>query len=339
MNELKRAKLGAFAALLAALSGCGGKAVDLDHTTEQTEAPDDKTDATRVVNEPAKYIWSAGEHLLWTNFNTLSDSGKIRGCLKSHCSDSIIDYAQALPESVVVSPKSVVFGRFGIQACPVEGCGREPSVVYQTANWLHFALDDEYVYWDGGGDLTIYRCPVSGCQTPTTVASGHSPSDDHLVLTGDQIYWQEDGELRHTKADGTSSSPPAVEMQRSDIGQLTVGGDFAYFVDKQNRIRMCRVGQCFVDQPVLANTTTEKFQVQADALGVFWLEKDDTVHFCADTGCESGPIAVTPPRVYTFTIDEGFIYWSENVKDPAAGSFSPTMESDASAGNIHRTAR
>jgi hypothetical protein len=317
--------------LLAALSACGGHAVDLDQAADVPKAED----ASRIVNEPATALWTAGDHLFWTSTVSVGDNGRVRGCLTSGCDGSIIDYALAFPDSVVASPTHLVFARGSILACPIAGCGLAPSAVY-AGHALRLALDADFVYWSELSDRSIYRCPISGCQVPSTVASGQVSLDDVLVVADGDVYWRSGDELRVGKGDG--SEPYRVAVRRADTAQLAIVEQTAYFVDRQNQILNCAISDC-ADPQVLVPSTTEKFGLRADAGGVFWLEKNDAVHFCAASGCSTGPHAVTPPQVFTFAIDERYVYWSERVENIFASMSSPTMEAGVTGGAIHRTAR
>lgn len=340
MKQLQKLLAGTTSAgwLLVLVSACGGRAVALDAATDAADMPESTLESEPLVNEHATRLWNMGDHLLWTSTVWEYDNGALRGCRTSNCEESVIQYgAGAFPDSVSGSTTHLAFLFQSIHACPLEGCGAKPVDVYYPEGAFRLALDANAVYWmDGARDESVYRCPLSGCETPTAIASKQRANSDDIFVIGDEVYWRAYDELRRAKSDG--SAPHELVLKHPDLDQFTLTEDRVYLVDKQQNVLYCKLADCAEPQ-VLVDTTTEKFALRADATGVFWLEKDNAVHSCAASGCESGPSPVTPKRAYAFAIDHDFVYWSERIPTADAKQRSPTMEFGAVGGNIWRSPR
>lgn len=322
--------LAVFAALLA-LNACGGEAVDLDQDPPERHVDE----ASRFVMEPATSLWTAGDKLLWTSVTFDLDNGRIRGCQKDRCDSTVIDYVSAVASTVTTTPDQLVFMQgFELHVCSLDGCPAKPKLVYSSLEEVPLSVDASHVYW-ASVDRAIYRCALTGCKTPSIVSGGQPTDLSPPVVVGDEVYWQVGDELRHAKADG--SEPYSVAAKRP-LSKLVVAGQTAYFLAEQQQIMTCPISD-FSDPQVLVATTSAKFALRADAGGVFWLEQDAVVRFCAAGGCEDGAVEVTPPNAYAFTIDESFVYWSERIHKAGTQMASPTLEPGVIAGNIHRTPR
>lgn len=320
--------------LLTLLGACAGRTVELDRDATESAAPEPQLKSTLVIGEHATRLWTFGDRLLWMTTLYVGENGDLRGCRTSACQDTVLAYDVAVPDSVIGSPARVAFSLGGIRSCLLEGCDRKSSVVY-GADATQLALDADHVYWLATWDLSVYSCPLSGCETPTTVAAKQSTNDNSIFVVDGEAYWRVEDELRHAKTDG--SEPYQVVVKHRSMNQLTLTSGYAYFVDEQQHILRCSLSGCTEPEPVVT-TDTPKFTLRADAKGVFWLERDDAVHACAASGCDAGPSSVTPPQVYAFAIDDEFVYWSERIEGDAKQP-SPTMESGVIGGNIRRSSR
>jgi hypothetical protein len=331
-------RLGQLLLLTLPLGACGGKAVDLDRRAGTTPVDD----ADVVVRAPAGTLWTAGEYLLWTNLNLRPDvSTSLQGCRKDDCTHTRIAYATLTSQNVATSSTHVAFSIGYPTSCPLSGCDGHPTRVFDD-HTLEVALDDDYLYWLSEG--SVYRCPVDGCGAllPSVTAGRQTISDPRVLVAGGSAYWRVDSELRRTRVDG--SEPVAVAATslpttyRGD--DLTIaGGSTLYYLGANNHLYQCSLPTCTEPTDLVA-TDTEKFSLQADERGVFWLELDDTVHFCEASGCDSTPTTASPTGVYAFTIDAEYVYWSEKTKlSTFNGVPSPTGDLFSGGENIHRTAR
>ena len=82
----------------------------------------------------------------------------------------------------------------------------------------------------------------------------------------------------------------------------------------------------------MRTTDTRKFGLVLDESQFYWLEgigtASATVQSCPLSGCTTSN-ALTPPGVYDFVLDRGFLYWSDAV---------PGANDSLTGLNIHRSA-
>jgi hypothetical protein len=330
-------RLGQLLLLTLPLGACGGKAVDLDRRAGTTPVDD----ADMVVRAPAGTLWTAGQYLLWTDLNLRPDvSTSLQGCRKDDCTNTRIAYATLTSQNVATSSTHVAFSNAYPSSCPLSGCDGHPTRVFDD-HTLEVALDDDYLYWLS--EWSVYRCPVDGCGAllPFAIAGRQTGFAPLVLVAGGSAYWRVDSELRRTRVDGSepvavaATSLPLTSYRGDD---LTIAGGWTYYLGANNHVYQCPLPTCAEPTDLVA-TDTEKFSLHADERGVFWLELDDTVHFCEASGCDSTPTTASPRGVYAFTIDAEYVYWSEKTKLSTFNGPSPTGDLFSKGENIYRTAR
>jgi hypothetical protein len=338
--ESKKFSLGLGQLLLLALAvgACGGKAVDLDRRAGTTPVDD----ADVVVRAPAGTLWTAGQYLLWTDLNLRPDvSTPLQGCRKDDCTGTLIAYATLTSQNLAISSTHVAFANGEPSSCPLSGCDGHPTRVFDDPT-LEVALDDDHLYWLSEG--SVYRCPVDGCgaMLPSVIAGGQNHGGVSVLVAGGSAYWRVESELRRTRVDGSEPVAVAASLPTNSYrgDDLTIaGGSTLYYLGADNHVYQCSLPTCTEPTDLVA-TDTEKFSLHADERGVFWLELDDTVHFCEASGCDSTPTTASPKGVYAFTIDPEYVYWSEKTKmSTFNGVPAPTGDLFSKGDNIHRTAR
>jgi hypothetical protein len=332
-------RLGQMLLLALPLGACGGKAVDLDRGADTTLVDD----ADVVVSAPAGTLWTAGKYLLWTDLKLRPDVlTPLQGCRKDDCTGTRVAYATVASQNVATSSTHVAFSHGDPWSCPLSGCEGHPTRVFDD-HTLEVALDDDYLYWLS--EDSVYRCPVDGCGAllPSVIASRQTGFAPIVLVAGGSAYWRVDSELRRTRVDGSepvavaATSLPSAGYRGDDL--TIAGGSTLYYLGANNHLYECSLPTCTEPTDLVA-TDTEKFSLQADERGAFWLESDDTVHFCEASGCGSAPTAASPMGVYAFTIDAEYVYWSGKTKLSAGnGVPSPTGDVFSEGENIHRTAR
>lgn len=297
------------------LGACGRQTLDLDRASDSNAS--DPADPSRFLDVRAEFLHSVGERLFWCE--GLYDGGDVLwACDKRDCAKTSNAYAPIWPQDLSFSQDFIAYGSGAIGTCSIDGCDVAAATVYQSSNAALPWADGEFVYWRDWGDRSIYRCPSRGCANgPERVVGGQLLDDSFFVAAG-QVYWWVEGEARRTDVDGSGAVLRAFSLAgEAKVGVafgkrlLTTVGQTAYFVDGSTRaVLRCELPDCAVPFEVVA-TNTEKFDLQADEHGVFWLEKDQALRACATEGCADAPSLVTSEPVFAYTIDVADVYWSE----------------------------
>jgi len=327
--------LGLIALCFYGLTGCAGRALDLDQQT-----PPSSTEVAADPSLPASLdgvlaVWVDDQRLYWLA------AGTLQSCRKADCKHTTLTYTtQRYVGNAVVGgghvywwwiPAARPYEQTAL-ACPADGCSTTPvTIVHENGSTDSgpFAHQD-YFYWASTYDL--YRCPASGCAaTPDVVASGASPYS--LVFDETHAYWLDySGGISSAPLDG--SEPPKLLIPLTEQGPLAVGGGYLYWTAGKQVFR-CTIASCDNTPATLLFTAdSEISDLQIDGTALYWLAAN-SIHSCPLPGCEQSQV-LTPPQVgyansltkQSFAIDASDIYWihAVDIHDTRTWSLSRTSK-------------
>jgi len=325
------------------LTGCAGRAVDLDHAAPASSALP-SSDPFVAPTDESSGVWVDDQRLYW-----LSGFGRVQSCLKLDCEHTRRTYAQLNqgPITATVGGGHVYWtsSQLTIFSCPVEGCAAEPVTVVRDPAFRNTLFADRgYVYWSS--DFDIYRCPASGCATTPEVVA-QSVHADYLVFDDTRAYWS------GFSAPSDGSEPPQnltapVPVEGAPLGKaappapmqsLAVGAGYLYWTTG-NQVFRCPTASCNAAPPTLLVTGEAPItSLKLDDSAMYWLETD-SIHSCPLFGCEQSR-ALTPAKVThegiesaRYAIDASYLYWLEAPDEPRTTTRPPMP-----GGIIRRTAK
>lgn len=225
-----------------------------------------------------------------------------------------------------------------ILACPIGGCGGQPqSLSSFQDNVRAMAVDVTSIYWStSAGD--IKSCSLSGCASPTTLASGQNGASG-IVSDGLNVYWANTnaGTIASCPVSGCQGNPHIVASNETfpvfvaagnggivwiDAGTPMGGGNLPITGYAGGQVRKCDDAVCSAGVLTLA-TYAEWLgpgAIAVDGGTAFWtLEhvagKDGEVASCPLGGCNGSPKIVAstngPAPSVGLALDDANVYWTE----------------------------
>jgi hypothetical protein len=193
-------------------------------------------------------------------------------CLSGACQPVAVASGQYGPFAVAVNATDVYWldGHGNVLKCPLTGCppaadgGSVATLVASGPIPLiagAIALDQANVYWISGNAGLVMKCPLSGCTSPTVLASGQTPYD--IALDDTYVYWAND-----------SANGGVMRCPLSGCNSADGGGGPVTFASSLN----CK-------------------SVDVSITGVYWASNSDVLG-CALSGCPTASDGGSHPSSY-----------------------------------------
>jgi hypothetical protein len=150
------------------------------------------------ANSSLTYLTTDGSSLY---FYDGAGTGQIMSCPNTGCTTPTVLVAGYEVQGLAVDNRNVYFTKpGGVYSCgKTWGCSNVPNLVApdNTGTFLwDVAVDGSNVYWDStpapSGSPSVKACSLSGCTTPTTLASGGGGVFSAITVDSANAYWVTD---------------------------------------------------------------------------------------------------------------------------------------------------
>ena len=220
---------------------------------------------------------------------TPRSSPLVMQCPANDCSQPItLSIEDSVPPSIAVDATSVYWGSTTtngspmtstIKRCAIGGCAQAPTALVSYANSFMIpciAVDGANLYWgDNNGD--VMSCPISGCTTPSILASGQTPTA--IAADGKNVYWVASGNpgaVMKCAVGGCAQSPTTLASGARPGNVLAVDGVNVYWLDAPNVVK-CSVDGCAGSPTVTASGQNGPLGPVLDATSLYWTTMDGNV--------------------------------------------------------------
>jgi hypothetical protein len=228
----------------------------------------------------------------------------------------------------------------GLDAAAEASAGAPQVLATASIPW-GIAVDAQYVYFASsmpGGSVS--RCPLSGCTTPTVLASNLA-TPSRLVIDAQRVYWANygDGSIDSCdKLNGCSSGPTIIATQQGSPVGIAVDGTSVYWanavsVANGGSVSSCPLSGCPSSGPnVIAPSEDYPFAVAVDTTGVYWVTTDGDVRFCSQGGCaQPKTLASNQGNLENLALWAGNVYWTNRSDQVNGGNVGRCSESQCSS--------
>ena len=234
--------------------------------------------------DQAWFVTTDGKSAYWSTF--ADPQGAIHACPLTGCggNPTVLAANQGQPGPVATDGVNVYWGQQGggpaVMSCAVTGCAGNPTTVVTTVNYVvGIATDGTNVYWTD--ENVIQACPVTGCTTPTLLATAPSVN---ITTDGTNVYWT-------SYPEPYSPSPPAIT------------------------VLACAVNGCPGGPTTLATGQKNPSGIATDGVNVYWIDFSSgtgasTVMSCPVGGCPNGPTTLASGQYGENIATDGInVYW------------------------------
>ena len=319
---------------LACVSGCAGRAIDLDRSAPPSGTAGAVDIGVPVETAPVRsalaYFWADDSRIYW-NLPLSAGHGSNYGCVFDRCASTTLSYGEsdARPSYwMLLVGDDILFNSSEntVVRCPKTGCVGAPTQV-SSGGFRAAASDASYLYWNA--DDNIYRCSVENCGDIPELVARRVEADD-LHVQGGNLYWASPSDanawLLSAPSDGSQTPTaivrrdadgvPSIDPNGGQVQAFTLDSERVYWLDTDSQVRACSLHGCQPDEPSVITTDGEgKGGLVADATGLYWIGGENVVRYCPSAGCKAGsaPKDVSTTRTFDdFQITPNYVYWSQS---------------------------
>jgi hypothetical protein len=215
-------------------------------------------------------------NVYWVNFGTGSCINSIAGagsslmtCPIAGCSGSPTTLVPNRPyHGGLASDGAFVYfsqyqaGIGGIYKCAVTGCGGAPTLVTATSYETYgLAIDTTSVYFTtSDSSYTLWKCPLSGCVTPTALTTGANTYT--VAVDATSVYWSHFTSFALQKCSITGcASPTTLTTVATWSHDVSVDGTNVFWAP--NPLFKCSTGGCGLNPTSLYSGTIQNLAIDS----------------------------------------------------------------------------
>jgi hypothetical protein len=197
--------------------------------------------------------------------------------------------------------------------------------------------DGTDVYWGtfgtGGG---VYKCPVTGCASPTTLATSEL-LDINLAVGGGYVFWNEKTtfDVLSCATGGCGETPKVRGTTEANSRGFVVYKSDVYWASPGGGTTTPGIFSQPLGSPSATPTTVTSLSAQCLAIdssgNLYWATAAGEVTTCEATSCTPRPLLTAlyaPFSVYPIATDGVSVYWSDQnevYKCSVSGCSTPTV--------------
>ncbi len=258
-------------------------------------------------------------NVYWSTLVPLS--GQILKCAKGGCGSSPTVLVDGRPEPFIVALDATrvywtEFGGTGVASCnALSGCNDTPTLYggAGTTGQGGLVVQSTNVYWTDATTTSIFACPVSGCSSPTTIATNQGYLAG-IAADANNVYWVQfdAGAIASCGLSGCGGNPKSLVSSLKQPLWLVVDATNVYWSTYVGTVATCPLTGCATPQ-VLVETNHTWIGLALDDQDVYMSDFDGkTISKCAKTGCGGNAtiVAANQDGPRDLAVDATSVYWA-----------------------------
>jgi hypothetical protein len=263
---------------------------------------------TFATNEDVVALSLDAMNVYWLN---QANGGLAERCPIAGCPDAGSSWAQAPTPRALALDTQNAYWTLATNPCRVERATKGgPLIDVIGPNQLSpgpIVVDDGYLYWSAGGNLTRYAKEAGAAPTslaPTQIGA--------MILGKGTLFWSANSAVHSCPTPDCATTTDLTGLDQANVKAIAADDTFVYWVRGDSILR-CATAGCGQNPTLVGRATTQSLgAIALDGTDVYVGADSGMLARCAKTGCGVNPVTLATggSPVTAIAVDAVAVYWS-----------------------------